>query len=323
MSDTVTTQQEPKKRGVIAFFPFTFGGVARFGKTNRSFLFSVQVLVAVATMFCVLTFFCSCYFPVINGSIQKLPQDSVGIQNGELHWNIKGKLLDQNKFLAITVDESGQAVGAESDCLISITKDRLRIANNCGYHSLIPYPRDFSFSLNKNDIYPWWLAWRIPMLFLIAIASILSLFIVWQVLSAIYSPLIKGIAWVYRKKITWSGAYALAGAALMPGAVIMCLSIVGYTGRLYSLEGLVIAMPLHLIVGWVFLLISPFFLEKAPKKIVLPKPKKIKDVFKKALPKEDKKEKTPKPARVKGNPFAEAPKKVVPKKKKSKNPFSI
>jgi hypothetical protein len=55
----------------------------------------------------------------------------------------------------------------------------------------------------------------------------------------------------------------LAGAALMPGALLMSLSIWLYGVGVFDLVKLCFAFGMHFLIGWIYLFVSPLFLERA------------------------------------------------------------
>jgi hypothetical protein len=58
-------------------------------------------------------------------------------------------------------------------------------------------------------------------------------------------------------------SWKLAGAALLPGALLLSASLVAYGLGGCDLVQLCFAFGMHLVLGWVYLFISPLFLNRA------------------------------------------------------------
>ena len=54
-------------------------------------------------------------------------------------------------------------------------------------------------------------------------------------------------------------AWKLCGAALLPGAMLMAIAIILYALQLLDLFGLGLFVLAHIVVGWVYVAISPWF----------------------------------------------------------------
>jgi hypothetical protein len=106
---------------------------------------------------------------------------------------------------------------------------------------------------------PWWGAWRPVVLVAAGLAVVVWLLLVWTVLAWIYAPAAKLVAWFCDRQLTWPGAWRLAGAALLPGAVLMALGLVLYGGQMVDVFGLGYFGTVHFLVGWVYLLAAPVF----------------------------------------------------------------
>jgi hypothetical protein len=56
----------------------------------------------------------------------------------------------------------------------------------------------------------------------------------------------------------------MAAASLLPGALFLTLAIVAYTLHHINLVQLLLAAVLHVMIGWAYVLASPFCLPKQP-----------------------------------------------------------
>jgi hypothetical protein len=81
----------------------------------------------------------------------------------------------------------------------------------------------------------------------------------WAVLAWVYAPAAKLIAWFCDRRLTWTGAWRLACAALLPGAVLLALGLVLYGLQMADVFGLGYFGTVHFLVGWVYLLAGPVF----------------------------------------------------------------
>ena len=65
------------------------------------------------------------------------------------------------------------------------------------------------------------------------------------------------------RDLSWSASWRLAGAALMPGAIVMIASLWFYGGGLMDLVQLLFVLGAHFVVGWVYLFLSLLFVPPA------------------------------------------------------------
>ena len=85
------------------------------------------------------------------------------------------------------------------------------------------------------------------------------LLLLWAVLAAIYAPAAKLVAWFGDRQLSWPGALRLAGAAQMPGAVLLTLGILLYGRQTVDVIGLGYFQTVHFLVSWIYLVVAPFF----------------------------------------------------------------
>src|ERR1035438_8910206 len=72
------------------------------------------------------------------------------------------------------------------------------------------------------------------------------------------------IGFFANRDLSLRGSWRLAGAALMPVALFMCAVIFLYGCGGLDLVRLTVAGALHLVMGWVYLIISPLRLPRHP-----------------------------------------------------------
>jgi hypothetical protein len=81
-------------------------------------------------------------------------------------------------------------------------------------------------------------------------------------LAWLYSPLARIIGFLLDRDLDWRASRKLAGAALMPGALLLSAGMVAYGWQHLNLLGLLLAMAVHWAIGWVYLVLSPCWLPR-------------------------------------------------------------
>ena len=158
----------------------------------------------------------------------------------------------QNGFISLIITPSTQWQGnMTADFQIAATPSEIRFRSLLGYLS-IPYPPDTEFRLPPSDIKPWWRA-REALFTVLAFCLVSSaLLATWSVLATLYFfPIAIANYFADRKNEFWE-TWRLAGSLLLPGALIMTLSILLYGFHLLGFLGLLVATALHFIVAWIY-----------------------------------------------------------------------
>jgi len=256
------SESEPVEN--VAWLPLTPYGVAAFAQTSFSRL--ATVLAAVAVLFAAVTvwFLCACWVPVMSEAVHRLPEKAA-ISRGVLDWQGDTPVrLGENKWLAVVVDaRDAESAGRVADLEVLLGGRRLVCGSLFGY-SRLQYSRDWNVSLNRGDWLPWWGAWRWPILAVVAVGTSVGLLIGWFLLAVIYAPFLRVVCARADRAVSWRGAWQMSAAALMPGTFLLMLGLAGYGFGFLDLIHLVACYGLHLITGWFFLVLSPFFLPKRP-----------------------------------------------------------
>jgi hypothetical protein len=84
----------------------------------------------------------------------------------------------------------------------------------------------------------------------------------WQILAAIYVLPAWLVGFFANRDLSFRGSWRLAGAALMPGALLSAAGILCYDLGLFDLVRLAFVAGAHIVLGWIYLLISPLFLPR-------------------------------------------------------------
>ena len=85
----------------------------------------------------------------------------------------------------------------------------------------------------------------------------------WGLLATVYFLPVWLVAFFANRDLNFLQSWRLAGAALMPGALLMSLSIWLYGVGVFDLVKLCFAFGMHFLIGWIYLFVSPLFLHRA------------------------------------------------------------
>lgn len=258
MSELTKTKPLP-----FAWQPLTFRGVAAFAQAKIGRLFLVQLGVAALVAGAVCWFLSSIWFPTIRKAIRQLPETGV-IHEGRLNTPRAGSgPLVETRFLSVLVDTN--AAGAPTTVSDLRLEFRHTNAALCGLVGCLvkPYPTHRDLPFNRPDLESTWGAWQ-PMFFGFAALGVVALlFVSWVTLATIYFPVPWLLAYFKDRHLTAAGAWKLAGAALMPGALLAALGVVLYGLGWVDLLRVAVLWALHLPLGWVYLACAPLRLPRA------------------------------------------------------------
>jgi hypothetical protein len=240
-----------------AWQPMTFGGVAAFAHARLSRLLVVWLVAALCVAASVIWFLNLAWLPVLETSFANLPNRSE-IRGGKLDWRGPARArLGEGPFLCVLVDAEGSAAfGQIADVQLELRNDGLKVSSLLGYQT-ISFPRDRSVALNRLDAGAWWNAWKPVLLSGAGAAVVVGLFLSWALLATLYAGPVKFLAFFLDRDANWMASWRLSGAALMPGALVVCGAIFLYGLRQLNLAGLLVVFPLHLIVGWIYVACAP------------------------------------------------------------------
>lgn len=250
---------EPK----FAWEPLTPRGVAAFARASFERLFVVQsifaLLAAASLVWCVSTGI----FPVVDAAIDELPETG-SIHGGRLDWRDDSPvMLAEGRRLSIGVDldHSGK-LRSPADFQLEFGRDSLVIISLLG-EAEVEYPPGYVIAANLGDARPVWGAWSPNFLGLAAIAVFFGLMLTWVVLATVYALPVWLVCFFANRDLNFRASWKLAGAALMPGAALVTLGLFLYGWGAFDLVQLFFAFGMHLVVGWIYLFVSPMFLSRA------------------------------------------------------------
>ena len=247
----------------FAWEPITPRGVAAFARASFERLFIVQSIFALIAMSSVVWLLSDGVFPVIDEAIDQLP-DTGSIHGGQLDWRDDSPvMLAEGKILALSVDiEHGGALRSPADFQFEFGRDSLVVYSLFGAGE-VPYPTDYLIAANRGDARPAWGAWSPNILGLVAIGTFFGLMSVWAVLATIYCFPVWLLCFFANRDLNFRASWKLAAAALMPGAALMSLALVLYEYDAFDFVQLCFAFGMHLVIGWIYLFVSPLFLNRA------------------------------------------------------------
>lgn len=232
--------------------PTSLGGVAAVSEGPGAWLLCWQLVFALTTAIVSAWAFDVAWARGIQRAITALP-DQGRITAGTLEWpDSKAQILHQGPFIAIVVDPKGlRENGLATDITFSLESDRLAIRSFLGWTS-IPYPQRLRLSLTRVEMTSAVAAWRIPFFITLGLTTIVFLLGSWTLLSMVYGVVVWIGGALLGRPVVYRIARRLAGASLLPGSLLLTIAIALYATRQLGIEGLLIAWPLHIILGWVY-----------------------------------------------------------------------
>ena len=244
-----------------AWEPVTPRGVAAFARASFGRLWLLQFIVAMFVACTVVWLLYDGFFPTVRAAIRQLP-NAGDIRDARLDWRgASPVLLAEGNFIAFSVDVKNTGdVRSPAHFQIEFGPDRLWIHSLLGYLER-PYPVRL-LAFNRPELEPKWGAWEMPLLGLAALAVVVGLFVAWSALATLYALPVWLISFFANRDLKLAECWRLAGAALLPGAVIMAVAIVLYGLGALDLLALAVVGAGHVVVGWIYLGVSLAFLPR-------------------------------------------------------------
>ena len=245
-----------------AWEPLTPLGVAAFARARLRRLLLVQFIVALLVGGTVAWLLRDAYFPTIGAAIAQLPLEGE-IRSGKMDWRGESpQLLAEGKFLAFSVDlEHVGEIRSPAHVQLEFGKTNLLLHSLLGY-AAVDYPPAWIIAVNRTELAPLWGAWR-PWLLVATVVGVgLYLLASWWVLATIYCVPVWLLGFYANRELGWRASWRLAGAALLPGAFVMMVGISFYDLGALDLVRLGFIFVAHLVVGWIYLGISLFFVPR-------------------------------------------------------------
>jgi hypothetical protein len=244
----------------FAWEPLTPRGVAAFARARLSRLLLVQFVIASLAAAAVVWFLSDGCFPTVRAAIRHLPVAGE-IHAGRLDWpGHTPQLLAEGRFLAFIVDpnHSGQ-IHLPADVQIEFGAQTVRVFSLFGYQDF-PYPPDQIISFNRTDLEPLWGAWEPEWLAITLLAVVAGLMLLWAALATVYFLPAWLIGFFTNRNLNFPGSWKLAGAALMPGTLLLTAAIVLFGLAALDLVQFCFLFGAHVALGWIYLFLSQLFL---------------------------------------------------------------
>ncbi len=239
-----------------AWLPLTPRGVAAFARTSFSRLWLVQIVSAMLVAGTVAWVLNACWFPVISAAVEHLPQTGA-IRAGRLECGGDPvQPLAESRFIAFAIDlqHAGQA-RSPSQIQFELGQSGLRIYSVFGLAE-VPYPISLAVPFNFQQLKPWWGAWAPILLGIAAFGTVLALLLSWTILATVYCLAVWLLGLYLNRDLTLRGSWLTAGAALMPGSLVMAAAIAGYGLGELDLIRLLAGWCFHLVLGWAYLILG-------------------------------------------------------------------
>lgn len=240
----------------------TFGFTASFATARVWRLALAQAIVALLAGLTVAQTLRHVWLPVCEDAMRQLPEGGA-LRDGRLIWPTNSPVrLAENSFLTVDVDtDKTGSFSHLADLGIELGSHSLKFYSLFGFLEL-PYPSDANIVLTRASVEPWWGARKPFVLIGVGAAIALGVFASWLALAVPYAIAVRVLTFYLDRAVTLWGAWKLAAAALLPAAFVMTAAIGLYALQRLPLAGLLLMMPLHLVVGWIYIFVTPAWLPK-------------------------------------------------------------
>ncbi len=249
----------------LAWQPFTPRGVAAFARAGLGRLLAVELAIASLGAGAVVWFLATLWFPTVRQAIHQLPERGT-IHNRSLDSPVTfaAILAETRPFLIFVLDlEKQRNASQTSDVLVEFHRNNFQVCSIFGC-LVFDYPRGWNVEFNRQGLEPGWKTWEPILLGLAALLVIVLLLLSWAALATIYCWVVRLLGFFKDRDLNWARSWRLASAALMPGSVLLSAGILGYGLGVMDLIRLLVLFALHLVMGWVYLGISPIFVPRLP-----------------------------------------------------------
>ena len=246
-----------------AWQPLTPRGVAAFSRAPLGRLFLVQFIVALLVAGSVIWFLATVWFPATRAAIRQLPE--TGLIQNQLLTSPRSNTepLVDHRFLAFVVNVEGNGASSiASDLRVEFHRQNFALCSLLGCLQ-ISYPKGSTVQFNRPELESWLAAWELTIYSAAGIAVVVWLLASWLVLATLYGPAARIYAFFKDRQLTVLGSWKIASAALLPGALLTAAGIVLYGLGLIDLLQFFLLWVLHLMVGWIYLFVSPLRLPRA------------------------------------------------------------
>ena len=250
-----------------AWQPLTPRGIAAFAHAPLMRLLLVQFVFALLAAVALVWFLRTAWFPTVREAVRQLPAQGE-MKSGKLNWlDASPQLLAEGHFLAFVVDTNHSGtLRSPAQVQVEFGRDDVFFYSLTGYREW-PYPAEWNFGFNRAKLQPWWGAWEPPIQGMAFGGMLLWCMASWTLLATVYFLPVWLGGFFSNRDLSLRGSWKLAGAALMPGALVMIAAIFFYGIGALDLVQLAATAGAHLVVSWVYLIravwVSPKLLSNA------------------------------------------------------------
>lgn len=254
------SESDAKNR--FAWEPITPPGVAAFAGASLPRLLLVQLVFAVLAATVICWFLWSAWCPAISAAIDQLPQRGE-IREGTLEAPINSpQVLADGHFLAFIVDRQHEGqLRSPANLQFEFGSKDVYVFSLFGYQQWA-YPRGWIIAFNRAELKPKWEAWRPAILAGAFCSVVVGLMLIWAALATIYMFPVAFVSLFANRRIGRWSAWKLAGAAMLPGAVLLTAAIFAYGLGWLDLVQLIAAFVAHFVIEWIYVAIAPLFAPK-------------------------------------------------------------
>jgi len=250
----------------VSFLPVTPRAIAASKNFKTINFLAYWIFYAVVCSLAITFVFERCVIASISRAINKLPQ-SGEIVSGKLNnWETNSNTaLVEGKFISIYVNSSDEEdISDDADLQIVFARGELRLRSLLGWLT-VKYSERLNFPLNYRQLWPVWGAYQTAVIAVVFLSSVVFLLLIWTFLAFSYSLLLIVFARILNRMTGGkSGAFKIAGSSLIPGALIMIFGLLTYSFGYIDLITLLIVFCSHIVMAWIYLLLSLFSLPKIP-----------------------------------------------------------
>ena len=247
-----------------AWQPLTPRGVAAFGRAPLRRLLLVQLVVALLAAGTMVWFLHRCWFSTIGKAIQALPPRGT-LRSGTLEWSETSPVcLAEGRFLAFVVDldHAGQA-RSPAHVQVEFGRKDVKVYSLLGYAKRV-YPRGQTVPFNRTELVPWWGAWAPAILAMAGGLTAGAAMVGWACLATLYCLPAWLLGFFANRDCSLTGTWRMAGASLIPGALLLCAAVFLYGWGTLDLVRLAVGWAAHLVAGWAYLFFSLVSLPRHP-----------------------------------------------------------
>jgi hypothetical protein len=254
----------PSEKSQLAWQPLTARGVAAFARASWRRLLTVQLAFALLASATVVWSLSHAWLPVCEQAIRQLPPRGE-IRFGRLDWRGESPMrLADSPWLAFSVDltHSGQE-RSPAHIQVEFGRNAVRIYSLFGFLQR-EYPPEWRTAFNRAELEPWWGAWVPQLLAGTAAGVFAGLLVIWAILATLYTLPAWLLGFFANRDVSWTGSWRLAGAALMPGALVVTTAVFLYSLGFLDLVQLTAVGGAHFVIGWVYLVVSTLAMPHHP-----------------------------------------------------------